>query len=203
MVEPTRRAAALGLVVLLATGLAACGDDGGASPDAEPGDTAVIEPVDLPDEAQPYVEALTAVFTGEETMPIPDDQARCIASRMVQVFGLERLAAADLDPEELAADGVAFDALELDEEEGLKLADAFQQCNFDLYEALADSLTVGTLDPATARRCFEATVSRDQVRRAMAATMIGGDDGAESPESEALFEALFTCSGGDEDDLDG
>jgi hypothetical protein len=205
MVEPTRRTAAVALAVLLATGLAACGDDGGAAPDGEPGDTAVIEPVDLPDEAQPYVEALTGTFTGDETLPIRDDQARCIASRVVQVIRLERFAAAGLDPEDLAADELGFDELELDEEDGLKLADAFQQCGVDLYDALADSLTRGTLDPATARRCFEATVSRDQVRRAMAASMIGEEDVAvaDSPESEALFEALFTCSGGDEDDLDG
>jgi hypothetical protein len=199
-----RSLSGLTIAVLLAlTGaLAACGgDDGGAAPDEVPGEAAVIEPVDLPDEAEPYVEALAATFAGEETMPITDDQARCVASRMVQVFRLDRLTAAGIDPDELAADEVVFDGLELDEADGLKLADAFQQCGFDLYEAMADSLSLGTLDPATARRCFEATVSRDQLRHAMAETMIAGDDDVPSPESEALFEALFTCSGGDEGDL--
>lgn len=201
MADRARPIVALALAALFATGLGACSDDGGAAAVDEPDEAAVIEPVDLPDEAEPYVEALTATFTGEETMPISDDQARCVASRMVQVFRLDRLIAAGIDPAELAADEVVFDGLELDEEEGLKLADAFQQCNFDLYDAMADSLSLGTLDPATARRCFEATISRDQLRRALAESMIAGDDDVPSPESEALFEALFTCSGGDEGDL--
>jgi hypothetical protein len=122
---------------------------------------------------------------------------------MVQVFRLDRLIAAGIDPDELAADDVVFDGLELDEEEGLKLADAFQQCNFDLYDAMADSIALGTVDPATARRCFEATISRDQLRHAMAASMVAADEDAASPEADALFEALFTCSGGDEGDLGG
>ena len=203
--RPRRAAVTLGaLLLLLAVG--ACSDDDSDATGGGGGDAAV-EPVDLPPEADPYVDAMTAMFTGEETLPISEDQARCVASRMVQVFQVGRLTAAGIEPDDLAADDMVFDGLELSEEEGLKLADAFQQCGFDFYDAMVDSIVLETADPAAARRCFEGALSREVFRQAMAQSLVADDEGANTAESEAMFAAMSTCTmavgEGTGDDLGG
>jgi hypothetical protein len=194
MADRRRVVVATALAVLLAIGSAACGDDGEASDERDDGEVTAPQPVDLPPEAEPYVDALTAMFTGEETLPIDEEQARCVASRMVQVFRVDRLLDEGVDPESLGSDEVVFDGLELSEDEGLKLADAFQQCNFDLYRAFVDSIAADTADPAAARRCLEATVSREVLRQAMAESFIGADGAANTAASEAMFTAMSTCT---------
>jgi hypothetical protein len=198
MADPHRRLAAAALAALLALGAAACGDDGDASDraadDAEPNFTAA----EVPEEAVPYVDALVVELTSEPTMPIPDDQARCIAGRMVQVLQLERLQAAGVEPDQLSEGNLEFDDLGLVEDDGLKLVDAFQQCDFDLFETVIDLMAAGTPDEAEARRCLQASLSRDDLRQSMARSFVAGAEDVDDLELDPMSRAMFTCVMGEE-----
>lgn len=182
----------LALLLALTGAVAACGDDGEAAEGDEP-DAATFAPVDLPPEAEPYVDALVVELTSEPTMPIPDDQARCIAGRMVQVFRVERLEAAGVEPDRLTEGDLVFEGLELTEDEGLKLVDAFQQCDFDLYDAIVDSMAFGAPDEGEARRCIQASLSREDLRQSMARGLLAEDDAIDDPEMDAISQAMFAC----------
>lgn len=187
-----RRQLTFAVSIALSVGLAGCGDDGG-SDTADEGDGPNFTEVELPEEADPYVDALVVELTSEPTLPIPFDQARCIAGRMVQVFRLERLEAAGIEPDQLAEGNLVFEGMELSDDDGLKLVDAFQQCDYDLYDALFDSMVLGTADEGEARRCLEATLSRDALREAMAASFTATAVEDDVPEMDALSNAMFAC----------
>jgi hypothetical protein len=206
----------LTIAVLLAlTGaLAACGDEGGSGTeigledregearddsgsDADEPDEPDDTDEELPAEAGPYVEALTGTFTGDESLPIPEDQARCIATNIVDIIRLERLTDAGLTPEAFAGEDLELRALGLEAAEGLEIMDAFGECDFDLYDALLASFSAEAPDPAVARACMEAAVTPEQLRETMARGFIEGDAFEESPEAEAVFAPLFSCSFGE------
>jgi hypothetical protein len=219
----------LTIAVLLAfTGaLAACGDDGDSGTDisledregqerddsddtddsdedADPDDDDTDEPDDaddeLPADAEPYIEALTGTFAGDESLPIPEDQARCIATNIVGIIRLERLTDAGLTPEAFAGEDLELSTLGLEAAEGLEIMDAFGDCDFDFYDALVTSLSADAADPAIARACMEAAVTPEQLRETMARGFIEGDAFDDSPEADAVFGPLFACSFGEDTD---
>ena len=210
-------------VLLACTGaLAACGDDGDSgteigledregearddsddSDDDADSDDDTDEPEDtddeLPADAEPYVEALTATFAGDESLPIPEDQARCIATNIVGIIRLERLTDAGLTPEAFGGEDLELSTLGLEAAEGVAIMDAFGDCDFDFYDALLTSFSAEATDPAAARACMEAAVTPEQLRETMARGFIEGDAFEESPEAEAVFAPLFACSFGETD----
>ena len=123
---------------------------------------------ELPADAEPYIEALTGTFAGDESLPIPEDQARCIATNIVGIIRLERLTDAGLTPEAFAGDDLELSTLGLEAAEGLEIMDAFGDCDFDFYDALLTSFSAEAADPAVARACMEAAVTPEQLRETMA-----------------------------------
>lgn len=162
-------------------------DDDGEGPDDDGGE--------LPAGAAPYVEAMVASLTadqGEGAFVLTEAQARCSATRIVAIVRVDRLEAAGISPEAFAEEADLAEAgLSIDD--GRAIYDAFADCDADWYELFIESFSRESSDPAAARACMQSAISPLEMREAMARSLIDPEFD-DSEESDALFEAFFTCA---------
>jgi hypothetical protein len=226
MADRRSAVAAAALVALLAIGSAACGDDGEASDDGDGGteqpsdggsddggsddggsddgsdggpdepEVELLEPVDLPAEADPFADALRETFAaqGAFTSATPAE-ADCLATNIVAIVGAERLAAAGITPESFAANP-DLAPTGIDRGEAEQLYDVFAGCGLDYAAATIEAMALETSDPAATRACLEDALDEAVVREMAVAALLGIVD--ESPEVEEAIAAMTACTTPDE-----
>lgn len=171
------RGGTIAVVIGAALLLAACGgdDDDGGGPS-------------LPASAQPYVDAVvrSGVASG-----FTQEQAACIAPRWVATMGVDRVEAAGLAPEDLAAADSDIAAIGLDDDEAGHLYDALGDCDVDLVDVFAREL-VGADATEAQLECVSDQIDDDVVRDAMVAGIVG--DEAEAQSTDEVFGAVFSAA---------
>ena len=195
------------LFLALVGALAACGDDGGSGTEVgledregqeaeDDGSEDDDETDDGSDDVGPYVEALAGTFSSDETLTIPEDQAVCVAERVVDIIRLERIQAAGLTPEEFAGDDLEFAALGISIDDGRDIIDSFDGCDFDFYDAFIESFSATSDDPVSAQACIEGVADPAAFREFMARGF--SEEGfGESEEADAFFGAMVACATGE------
>jgi len=186
---------ARGLALLVVPLLGACslaggdGEDGGSGQGGGP--TAPARPED-------YVEALAGSLTGgdgESGGPFDDEMATCVATRIVDVVGVDTLDDAGVTSDGLAeADSLADVGVTVAPEATGQLSDALGGCDVGatLRPALLAGLAVesGVELPADAAACLEAQLSDGAIAASLAASFLeGGGEGARA----ALGDAIVAC----------
>lgn len=189
MRTPTRLA--LGLLAVTGLLVTGCSDDDG-------GDGASAE---VSAEAQPYVDAMKTSMANSQDEDDPfnlsEGQIDCMAPRMINAMGVDRLEEAGVTPEDIAADednGMDFSDLNLTEEDGNKMYDAFGACDINLREVMMESFS-GEGMPDEAAECIEGVLTDDNLRTFIVSLMVNGEDGMESdPAMEGFMNELMGCA---------
>jgi hypothetical protein len=182
------------MVVMIAVGalaLAACGGDD--DDDAGGGG-------DVSAEEQPYVDAMVTSFTsgdaGELTMT--EDQANCVAPRWIDTLDVAALEAAGVEPDDIGSDSsMDLSDLELSEDQGGDLYDAFGACDVDVKDLFINSLAEGSELSDEDRDCLDENFDDDLLRRVMVVSLTEGDDGLDGDEDlmSDVFAVFAECPG--------
>ena len=148
------------LLAAFALGAAGCGDD----------DPAADDGLDAAEQA--YVDEALEGFDPEEEAPLTEDDARCIATSMVERVGVERLVEVGLTPESFSSDDELPDGLDVADAQtivrGIKGCIDFR----DLFlEGFADD---GSLS-AEAQACLAEQFDDDLVERTMVVLLSEGE----------------------------
>jgi hypothetical protein len=153
---------------MLALAFTACGDDGGG------------------EDAQPYIDALTDDLQtpeGAGDAGLSDDEAECAAEGTVEALGADELAAAGIDPDELAD---ANDPTELDMEISEAQARGTAAARVGCIDSVAEVLA-GQGAPDEAVECIDENFDEDAFVDALTLEYSGDDDGEAAA---AVFEDL-------------
>lgn len=178
------------LVALGALALGACGDDddsGGGGGDVSA-------------EARPYVDALVASMQsgGEGEWSLTDEQAKCVAPRWINTIGVDTLKDAGVEPEDIGDDaGSDLDDLNLTEDQGNRLYDAFGECDVDIAAAFTASLGDDDSLSEEDRECVAEAFDDDVLRRIMVTAITKGDEGLDQDQEllGELFAVFAKCPG--------
>jgi len=157
-------------------GAAACGDDdeGGGGDDRS-------------SEEQEYVDAAVSTFDPEEDAPLTEEDARCIATSMVDNLGVERLEELGITPESFGDEESALPE-DLDEDEANRVVDGFEGC-FDMTQLFLEGIDEdGALSPE-ARECLADAFDEDVTRRIFVTMLTEGEDALEE-DQELMSEFL-------------
>ena len=205
----------LAVLLALTAGLAACSSDDedpdasdetteeDASADSDDDADADDEEVDeeevddssdaLPDEAQPYVDALVASFQLDPATPIDDDQAECVSTRIVLIVGLDRITDAGITPEAFA-DEPNLGQLGLDIDAGHDAYDAFEACGIDFRGLTLAAFAAESADPEATAACLDGAADEGTFREFFSRSLVEGAEFDDSAEAEAFFNQLFACT---------
>lgn len=134
-------------------------------------------------EGKAYSDAIVAAFAEDgESNPIPEEEARCAADRIVEILGVERLSDAGVTPEEIADSESVRDVVpDLSEEEASEIADTIFDC-IDVgavfaqgmaEAAAADGITLAGDKIECLGRNF---AENQQLREAFVQSILGGPD---------------------------
>ena len=165
--------------------------DATTSTDDDGGDGGDVEATDVTED-----EYVTAFATGLSSGSVDDGelvlesgQAECVAPKVVELATVEALNEAGITAEDAADPGFDPSAIGLDEEQAQALIDVYGECDFDIYGALAEALTMG-LDDAVVQ-CTAENIDTDLANAMLVKTFSTGDA---DPEFEALLTDLqATC----------
>ena len=151
-------------ILLVAGGVAACGDDDGGA------------------DAQPFIDALSEELQADEDAPLTEDEADCVAEGSVEAMGVDFLVENDITPEQLAeAEGPQDLDVEVSEEQARNTAEALFSCDIDIA---ASMLPADASDEAVA--CVEDNLDIDVFVDALTAEYLGNPE-----ESQELFAPVF------------
>jgi hypothetical protein len=177
-----------GAAMVLAAG---CGDDD----DDDAGGA------DVSEEAQPYVDAMVegmATADEEGDLQLDSEQAECLAPRWVETIGVERLQEAGIEPDDFASDADPdLSAMDLSEDEGNELYDAFGACDIDLKSEFIASLAADQNLSDEDAECLRDAFSDDFLRRIMVTSLIEGDEALDQNEelTGELLSVFSECPG--------
>lgn len=189
------------LVTVLAFAATACGDDDGGGGEVSA-------------EAQPYVDAMkesmrTSNQEDDSDFQLSDGQIDCLAPRWINTFGVDRLEEQGVTAEDIAADtDMEFTDLDLTEDEGGALYDAFGECDVNLSEIMLEEMAADEDMTEAAKTCMEGIFTDENLRKLMVSSMVNGEDAMEDdPELAPLMGQLMGCAfmsmGDSEGDGDG
>lgn len=183
--------AALALVALLG-GCSSDGSDGADEPatttaaestEAGPSTTAADgttttegdEPAegDADDYAAALAVGLTANAGEEGELDVTDEEAACVAPAWVDIIGVDAFVETGTAPAELEESNFVFADLELDDEQGLAMIDAFDDCDVDVLTQIRDVLSAD-LD-ATQAACLDTELDDDLARQFLAEALTKSD----------------------------
>jgi hypothetical protein len=188
MRTPTRLA--LGLLAVTGLLVTGCSDDDG-------GDGASAE---VSAEAQPYVDAMKVSMANSQDESDPfnlsEGQIDCMAPRMINAVGVDRLEEAGVTPEDIEndTDSMDFSDLDLSEDDGNAIYDAFGACDINLRDVMMESFASEDV-PAEAQECIEGVLTDDNLRTFIVSMMVNGEDGMESdPAMEGFMSELMECA---------
>lgn len=136
--------------------------------------------------ADDYAEAFVAnLSTGKKedgNLVISEEQATCVAPKVVDAVTVEALQSGDAGTGDIADPGFDWSDLGMTEAQAQEAIDAFAACDVDLTALFAESLTIGLT--AEQQSCVKDNVDGDQVERLLVANFSSG-------ESEKEFEAVI------------
>jgi hypothetical protein len=187
-----------GAAVVLAT---ACGDDDddGAAVTTSGTSSGTAGTAGAAD-AQAYVDAMIESFDNSDPdeLQIDREQAQCLAPQWVETIGVDRLAAAGIEPQDFAEEGnVDLTAVELTEEDGNAMYDAMADCDIDVRSIFIGSLTTGASLSEEDIQCVDDAIDDDLLRRIMVTVLVEGDDGLNQDQELAgeMVDSLGECPG--------
>jgi hypothetical protein len=145
-----------------------------------------------------YVDAIMATFESEEEMPIPEDDARCVAEGMVDTIGVDELEAAGVTPDDIRSasdEGGPLADFKPTETQADEMVDTMFRC-VDFGDVFASSLAADESAPdipADKVECLgDAMEQSDTFRTSLRNEFLGvetsGDD-----ESAAFVELFEQC----------
>lgn len=174
----------LAVAGLLVTG---CGDDGGDGASEE-----------VSAEAEPFVEAMKESMRGAEDdeLQLSDEQVDCLAPRVINAIGMDRIEASGVTPEELGSDSdIDFSDMDITEDVGNAIYDSFGDCDVNLRDVMLESFAAGGEMPAEATACIEDVLTDDNLRTLMVSMMVNGEDAmASDPALEGFMGDLTACA---------
>ncbi|CAN5586066.1 hypothetical protein BH10ACT1_BH10ACT1_20500 [soil metagenome] len=149
--------------------------------------TVTEDPVPSGDE-QAYVDALITSFVadGNRDLPLVRDEAECVAPRWVEAIGVDRFAAAGVEPGDITVGAEEvdsyFDVIDGlgDPETAEALVDSFADCDIDLTALVADLIADQGEATAAQRTCFIEAVPDGALEQSLARAL----DGDEATEAE-------------------
>lgn len=150
--------------------LGACGGDDGEDGGAASGG----------DQAEEYVDAVSADMRENDEIPLDAERADCAAAAIVDVAGADALSEAGVSPEDLGeTDSLSELGVELPDDATDRLSAALDDC--DLAPAIEDVMIDGFADefgsglPADAAACLRDNLDDEALTDAAAATFVDGD----------------------------
>jgi hypothetical protein len=164
------------VVAALALALGACGDDD----DGGGGDGGEVS-----EDAQPYVDAFveSAAEAEDDELQMSPEQAECFGGRFVEIVGVDRLEEAGVTPEDVGDDSdMDFSTLDLTEDEGGEIYDAFGDCDIDIRAEFLRSLGADDDIAEEDRECIAEAFDDDLLRRIMVTTFVEGEDALDTDE---------------------
>ena len=179
---------ALPVAVLLAV-VGACADE--ADPEGASGGGSS----DLTEEEQEYVDAALESFDPAEEAPMTEDDARCIATSMVESLGVDRLEEMGLTPESFSEEGDLPEvAVQPDEAE--ELVDGITGC-IDIRDLFLAGLNESGSLSAEAEECLAEAFDEDLVKRTMVVVLSEGGDALDedSGVGAEMMQAFLACPG--------
>ena len=139
------------------------------------------------------VDAMAAQLTEDESVPVSEDEAQCIAGDIVDGVGEDRLEELGVTAESVSDDS-AGDITELDftDEEVTVLVDAIDGCA-DLKAIFAESMSADGTVSADDAECLVDELPDDFVRGALEASFSGQDPTASEEFTNDLIDAMSAC----------
>ena len=184
----------IGVVLVFAAG---CGDDDSES-EGSTDAASENEPEgagDLSDEEQAYVDEAVNGFDAERDAPMTEDDARCIATSMVQTIGVERLEEMGFTPESFSEDGDLPEGA-VTEADAEVIVSGMAEC-IDMRELFLAGFTEDeSLSPETID-CLTEQFDEELVTNLMVVLLSEGEAGLSEntgPGAE-LMEAYTACPG--------
>jgi hypothetical protein len=169
------------LLSVALVGVVACGDDSGGGVSAA---------------EQPYVDSMMSSFETDESMPLAEPQAQCLAENMVSIIGVDGFEAAGIEPADLAKGDLTL--TELPDAKATALVSlVFDGKCFDFGEMMASAMSQdpSVSIPTDQAKCLgDKFSSNEQFRTAFAASITGDDSVDPFSEVGDLF-AMFTECG--------
>jgi hypothetical protein len=155
-------------ILLVAAGVAGCGDDGGSDADA-----------------QPFIDAFATSLQDEEGAGATDEQADCIAEQAIDTIGVDTLEEAGVTPEDVAEGDGPEEFVDLSEGDAREIAEAFVDCDFDFAAAFTGP---DASDELVA--CVDDNLDEDAIVEALTLQFLGDEEaaGEASTEMFATFE---------------
>jgi hypothetical protein len=177
------------LVALLLAVAGACADE------ADPDGAAGGGDAELTEEEQAYVDAALEDFDPQEEAPMTEDDARCIATSMVEDVGVERLEEMGLSPESFSEGGELPEGA-IAEAEAQDLVDGITECIDVRALFLAGLDEDGSLSPE-AEECLTEAFDEELVTRTMVVLLTQGEDALadDSGVGAELMRAFLACPG--------
>jgi hypothetical protein len=155
---PARRNAhALALLVLVAGALIACGGDDDDGSDAEAS----------------YAEALATSMRNDAEDGMSEEEANCLARRVVQMIGVDELESAEVSVDELAeADSLAEINVDLPDDAREQVGAAMVDCIEDLTASLGEGFTAAAGEGS---ECLLENIDEREFADAAAVVIVEGD----------------------------
>jgi hypothetical protein len=151
-------------------------------------------------DAQAYVDAMIESFDNSDPdeLQIDREQAQCLAPQWVETIGVDRLAAAGIEPQDFAAEGeVDLTTVGLTEDDGNAMYDAFGECDIDVKMLFVESFSADRGVSEKDQDCLADAMSDDLLRRIMVTTFVEGEEALNQDEelSGDLFGVFADCPG--------
>ena len=124
-----------------------------------------------------YIDALVASVQGDDSFPIDPDQAKCLATAMVKVIGVDTLVKAGVSPDDIASGNDIGTLTSLSEKQATAMANViFDGKCLDFSKLMTDQLTQGLGGSLTATqvKCLaDAMFGNDLFKKAAIDSMTG------------------------------
>ncbi len=170
----------VGVVSLVSCGGGGSGSSGGASAAEEP-----------------YVDALMSTFEQDETLPLEEDQVRCLAEGVVKVIGVDGFEKAGMSPADIEG-GAGLDSMETltDEQANDFLNLLFDGECFDFEKLLTDAFMEQGGGAMTEEQagCMAEQFTQDEAFKELFAAGLKGDDSVDPTAAMGnIFDVLSAC----------
>jgi hypothetical protein len=151
-------------------------------------------------DAQAYVDAMIESFDNSDPdeLQINREQAQCLAPLWVEAIGVDRLAAAGVEPRDFAEEGdVDLTTVGLTDNDGNAMYDAFGECDIDVKTLFVESFSADRDVSEADQDCLADAMSDDLLRRIMVITFVEGEEALNQNEdlSGELFGVFAECPG--------
>lgn len=145
----------------------------------------------------PYVDALMSTFEQDESLPLEEDQVRCLAEGVVKVIGVDGFEKAGVSPDDIKG-GASLDSIDIftdgQADEFLNLL--FDGECFDFKKLLTDAFMEQGSGAMTEEQagCMAEQFTKDDAFKELFAAGLKGDDSVDpSAAMGNIFDVLSAC----------